>query len=232
MIRFFVGALVLCLGQPALARQPLPMGLVDPRVQIVAYQRDQVVSISASPGYLVTIELAPDEAIQTVAVGDSAAWQVSASRGGHLLFVKALQAGADTNMTVVTSARFYTFDLTTSTTGLAAYQIRFRYPSVDAFTMPSPDARPTETVGLYHVRGSRALRPDRISDDGRKTYIEWSPDVPLPAIFFLDERGRETLANGHMRDGLFILDSVFQRLLFRIDEHTARAVRLPPDEVR
>ncbi|HEX8415509.1 MAG TPA: hypothetical protein VF637_16750, partial [Sphingomicrobium sp.] len=51
----------------------------------------------------------------------------------------------------------------------------------------------------------------------------------LPAVFFLDRRGRETLANGYMRNGTFVLDSIFDRLLFRIDRQTARAERLPPD---
>lgn len=230
-MRYLAAVLLLFLqpfGSATLAQvQPRP-GTGDPRLQLIDYRRDQVVRIAAAPGFLVTVELAPDEQIQTVAVGDSAAWQVSASRGGNLLFIKALQSGADTNMTVVTSARFYAFDLAAESGGVA-YQVRFMYPPSDALNGDLPAPGPAAMTGLYQTRGARALRPERISDDGNKTYIQWAPDVALPAVFFLDSDGRETLANGYMRNGIFVLDSIFDRLLFRIDRQTARAERLPPD---
>src|SRR3546814_18091167 len=68
-------------------------------------------------------------------------------------------------------------------------------------------------------------------DDGVKTYIDWSPETPLPAVFFIDDYGRERLANGNMRGGLYVIDSVHEELLFRIDKKKARAKRsLPKDE--
>lgn len=204
--------------------RPQP-GTGDPRIQTVEYRRDQVVEIAAAPGYQITIELAPDEQIQTVAVGDSAAWQVSANKSGNLLFVKAAQGGADTNMTVITNARFYAFDLTSSQSeGSAAYQVRFQYPAAEG-PVDADAAPPPATVGVYRLSGAKALRPVGMSDDGQRTYIDWAPEVPLPAVFIIDAEGRETLANGNMRDGRFVIDSVHARLLFRLDRETARATR-------
>ncbi|MGH6781007.1 MAG: TrbG/VirB9 family P-type conjugative transfer protein, partial [Sphingomonadaceae bacterium] len=67
--------------------------------------------IQAAPGYHVTIEFGSDERIENVAVGDSGAWQVTANRRGDFLFVKPIQAGVTTNMTVVTDVRLYAFEL-------------------------------------------------------------------------------------------------------------------------
>lgn len=197
----------------------------DPRIQTVQYRRDQVVQISGAPGYQVTVQLAPDEQIQTVAVGDSAAWQVTANKSGNLLFVKATQSGVDTNMTVVTNARFYAFDLVGGAGGITAYEVRFQYPALEeGDEEQAATAGINADVGEYHMSGARALRPVRMSDDGARTYIDWSAEQPLPAVFILD-RGRETLANGNMRGNLYVIDSVHDHLLFRIDKQTVRADR-------
>ena len=78
------------------------------------------------------------------------------------------------------------------------------------------------------MSGSRTLWPRRISDDGTHTYIDFPVENALPAIYAVDARGRETLVNGGIRDGLFVIDSVQPRLVFRIDRHIARATRLAP----
>ena len=56
--------------------------------------------------------------------------------------------------------------------------------------------------------------------------MEWPPDVGLPATYVVDENGREMLANGNMRSGIYVLDTVASHLAFRIDKKVARAVRL------
>lgn len=230
MKRLLVLSAAALIMSPGMA-QVLPRpGVGDPRIQLIDYRRDQVFQVTASPGLLVMVELAPDEQIQTVAVGDSAAWQVSSSRGGNRLFVKALQSGADTNMTVITNARTYAFDLSTSGGNGAAYQLRFQYPPEDGVQAGDAVPAPAQMIGLYKLRGDRMLVPSGISDDGRKTYINWPSDVALPAVFFLDEHGRETLANGYMRGNVFVLDTVFDQLVFRIDRQSARATRLKPEE--
>jgi hypothetical protein len=40
------------------------------------------------------------------------------------------------------------------------------------------------------------------------------------------------LVNGMMRDDIFVIDSVTQKLVFRIDDHVARAERRPSGRVR
>ncbi len=208
--------------------QPQP-GAGDPRIQAVDYDPDQVVILYGAPGYQVTVEFGPDEQIENVAVGDSGAWQVTPNRRGDHLFVKPVQSGVATNMTVVTSVRVYLFELSPlyGPSSEMAYRVRFQYPAADSDSVA--DEAPLAAVeGRYRLDGTRALRPSRISDDGRHTYIEWPPDRALPAVYAVDPDGQESLVNGAMRDDRFVIDGVARRLVFRIDRDVATAERVAP----
>jgi type IV secretion system protein VirB9 len=111
--RHFAFALLLATLPPGTAGaqvRPEP-GQGDIRIQHVQYAPEQVVLIEAVVGYQVTVKLAPDEQVQSIAVGDAGAWQVSANGKGDHLFVKPLQGGQSTNMTVITDTRLYAFEL-------------------------------------------------------------------------------------------------------------------------
>ena len=231
-------ALVAALSAAPVSAQIRPQGGAgDPRLQTVDYDADQVVVLEVAPGYQMTVELAPDEQIENVAVGDSGAWQVTANRRGDRLFIKPLQAGVSTNMTVITNVRLYAIELMPlyAPTPEMAYTVRFRYPAADAeaeAAVAAADAAETGVEGSYRLSGDRSIRPSRIGDDGRHTYIEWPTDRPLPAVYGLDGEGRETLVNGMMRNDLFVLDTVLARLVFRLDRHVARAERVTPEGER
>ncbi|MEG3085374.1 TrbG/VirB9 family P-type conjugative transfer protein [Sphingomonas sp. PB2P12] len=212
-------------GTATAQMHPQPTG-GDPRIQSVDYRPDQVVAVEVATGYQVTIELAPDETVQSAAVGDSAAWQVTANKAGNRLFIKPLQSNVTTNLTVFTDVRSYAFDLSDALGNTATpYTIRFRYavPSSGGFT---PVQMPQQQR-LYRLSGARALQPAAIHDDNIHTFIEWAPDAPLPATYTIDDAGREVLANGNMRQGVYVVDGVASRLIFRIDKKNARADRAP-----
>ncbi len=211
--------------------RPQP-GPGDPRLQVIEYRSDQVVQLQAAPGYQLSVEFAPDERIESVAVGDSGAWQVTPNRRGDHLFIKPLQTGVSTNMTVVTDARSYIFDLVplyAPSAGMA-YTVRFSYPQPVQLTEAAPAAEAVEAH--YVLSGDRSLRPSAMSDDGTHTYIEWPADAALPAIYTVDARGNEMLVNGMMRDGLFVVDAIANQIVFRIDARSARAVRKLPKAKR
>lgn len=198
----------------------------NPHAHAIDYAPDQVVTLETAPGYQLALELAPDEHIENVAVGDSAAWQVSANRRGDRLFIKPLQGNSATNMVVITDARSYLFELAPLSAPQPdmAYSVRFRYPSGQP-AEPEPEATANTSHGRYRLTGARALQPAGIHDDGVHTYIEWPADAPLPATYAVDDRGKESLVNGMIRDGLLVIDSVHPRLVFRIDKHKASATR-------
>jgi type IV secretion system protein VirB9 len=132
-----------------------------------------------------------------------------------------------TNMTVVTDVRVYLFDLIPlyGPSADMAYTVRFRYPTPGGEAAEEA-ALEDAVAGRYRLSGTRALRPSRISDDGRHTYIEWPRDRALPAVYAVDAAGQEALVNGMMREDLFVIDAVVPRLAFRIDRQVARAVRV------
>jgi type IV secretion system protein VirB9 len=196
----------------------------DARLQMIDYQADQVFVIKAVPGYQTTILLAPDEQVQNIAVGDSTAWQVSINKAGNQLFIKQMDDGLPTNMTVLTNVRHYAFDLLSSQkgSGPAPYSVQFRYPKI---TQNDGAGYLQDVVGLYRLTGNKALWPFKIADDGLKTYILWNAGQDLPAVYALDQAGQELLVNGMMRNGTYVVDAVAATLIFRIDKQKASAKR-------
>jgi len=215
--------MVLALVTGAGAQVRPQAGPGDPRLQSVEYRPEQVVLLEVAPGYQLTLELAPDERIENVAMGDSGAWQATANRRGDRLFVKALRGGVSTNLTIITDIRHYAIELAPlyGPSPDMAYIVRFEYPQ------PAEDESEVETAvaGRYRISGARSLRPTRMGDDGRHTYIEWPAAAPLPAVYAVAADGSESLINGAMRGDMFVLDSVERRLAFRIDRRVAHAER-------
>jgi len=199
-------------------------GAGDPRLQSILYDPDQIVQLQVAVGYQLTIELAPDERVENVAVGDSGAWQVTPNKRGDHVFVKAVQVGVTTNMTIVTDARTYVFDLRPlyGPTPDMAFRLRFKYPPSDQSEAVALQPNP----GRYRFSGDKALRPASMADDGRQTRISWAVGQVLPAMFIIDDQGKERAVGGAMRDGVFVIDDVANRLIFRLDKKSATARRV------
>ena len=93
---------------------------------------------------------------------------------------------------------------------------------------PSVGSGLTSTAAMtdYKLSGEKSLRPSRIGDDGVHTYIEWSEDQALPAVFAVNALGEEEMVDGYMRQDVFTIDRVHQRLVFRIGKKLAKAERV------
>ena len=227
MTRLGVILLLCAATAPALAEvRPTP-GSGDPRIQTILYDPDQVIQLQVAPGYQLTLEFGPDERIENVAVGDSGAWQVTPNKRGDHLFIKAAQNGVTTNMTVVTEARTYSFSLTPAygSTPDLPFTVRVRFPPPAVATV-EPGNGTVPEIGRYKFSGARTLRPSAIDDDGIHTYLEWPSGATMPAVFAIGSDGRETLVNGMMREHRYVIDSISNRLVFRLDARTAYATRI------
>ena len=214
---------------PFTAAAPVPMPqepprYLDTRLRDIPYDPDTVVQLAVAPARQMTVIFGSGERIQSVAVGDSSAWQVTASRAGDSLFVKPTTAFGMTNMTVITDVRTYLFDLIPGGPGDSVYLARFYYPEAVP-TYSGEQSQDELRPATYQVRGARELRPDAIEDDGRKTYIMWGKQKVMPAVFAEGPAGDEMLVNGYVRDGVYTIDRIFPKLIFRIDRKTATAVR-------
>ena len=196
----------------------------DLRIRTLRYDAEQIVRVSGRPGIQSTIEFGSDERIENIAVGDSAAWQVTPNRRASVIFLKPLVATSRSNMTVVTDRRTYMFDLVTSARGAPPlYALKFSYAEEElraADTQPSPEkpaavavasvvavpVRPDQFNFAWTSKGAASLLPERVFDDGSALYLAWHPNVPLPAIMTLsDDRKEETL--NYRVEGAYIVVS-------------------------
>jgi type IV secretion system protein VirB9 len=219
----------LCAALPVAAQMRPSPSDGDRRIQSVRYDPDQVVTLEVASGTQLSVALLSGERIETIAVGDSAAWQLSTSKRGDYLFVKNLGAGGSTNATVVTDARVYSFEFIAGYGNDAAYLVRFED------TTPPPQVaaqRQSPTPYLYRLSGAGAIRPLRVTAEQDRVVVEWPPGRALPAIFRIDEDAHETLANSMIEDGKLVIDGAPRKLVFRLDRQMATATRVLPKRRR
>lgn len=215
---------VLLLATPLLGQVRPEPGAGDRRLQTVRYDPEQVVRLEVASGYELMVSFAGGERVETIAIGDSASWQATPTKRGDVLFLKNLRAGADTNMTVVTDARTYMFELGAGLGGEPTFAVKFIYPE-----MASPAVAVATPAYVYRLKGARAIRPSAVTQQGNSLIVIWPAGAALPAIFKIDEDGPETLVNGEMRDGHYLIEGTPKRLIFRLDRQVAIAERrLPP----
>jgi type IV secretion system protein VirB9 len=225
-------ALVALVMTSSVRAEPQARTAGDATRQVIDYQQGKTVPLRAALGYQLMIELAPDEQVQNIAIGDASAWQINLDKNSSRIFIKAARANDRTNMTVITSVRTYSFDLEAlaePATGMP-YAVMFDYPlpqaSLDENGYVDVSAA-TRRLSKYTISGDPELRPELITNDGRRTYITWPSTAPIPAVFDLDTSGKETLVNGTMgTDDVYVVDGVPELLLFRIDRSSARAERV------
>lgn len=222
----------------------------DPRITTRFYEPASVVTIHGKAGIESTIAFADDEHIENIAVGNSAAWQVTPNKRANLLFVKPAGAKAHTNMTVITDQRTYLFDLVSTAGATPVYMLRFTYPErarVQTAAAPTPDAAPVvvATVAPAEIApaapaanpadlnfawvsaGNRKLLPERTFDDGHATFLAWASDATLPAILTRGPGGQEGPVNFTVKGEYIVVDGVPPQIVLRAGKEMATLTPAP-----
>jgi type IV secretion system protein VirB9 len=218
----------------------------DPRIQTRVFDEAQVVPIQGRVKVQTTIKFAPDEAIENVAIGDSAAWQVQPNRAQSILFVKPLEPAARTNLTVVTNRRTYLFDLIASPRNAPLYVLQFRYPDIEkaeeearlaaaaeaergaanpvemaAATDRFAVVDPTRLNFAWAGAGAGNLLPERAYDDGDAVFLAWPAGRAIPAILTLNAEGDEGPVNYTVRGDVVVVDGVPAQIILRSGNEVA-----------
>jgi type IV secretion system protein VirB9 len=211
----------------ALVASLMSSAAADPRIREIVHAPDRVIRLTGHFGYQIAIEFPEPERIESVAVGDSLTWQVTPNKRGNLLVVKPVDEGDPTNMTVITSGAFYTFELSSkvrdASTPLSeiTYLLRIKQPAAELApaaadlreaALPPPATPLNEN---YTYKGSRQNLPSRVYDDGQSTFFEWPRGVETPAIFYRRPDGSESIVNYSNRDGGIVVHQVAGEFVLR-----------------
>jgi type IV secretion system protein VirB9 len=205
----------------------------DARIRTVSFQMDNVVVIDGALGVSTMIMFGDDERIDTVAIGDSVAWQAVPDQSKQFLFIKPLEPDALTNMNVVTTKRVYNFMLRTlSNRAGVVYKVRFVFPDLEEdkrlmslakakAAMPNYKevmASPSTNFD-YSYKGNEVVKPEYVFDDGVKTFFRFAGDVP--GIFVVNPDRSETVANYRREGDVIVVDSVSAQWTMRNGGDTA-----------
>lgn len=208
-----------------------PISDLDARLRYVDYNAGEIYRLSGCMGFQTTVTLASNEHVDTVSIGDSSAWQVTANKRGDLMFLKPTAVKAFTNLTVISDKRTYNFELRSApeadcNKGHVAYELRFRYPPeaptgtpvTAAKTPVDPNAflPPVEKRNTaYSYTGSAELVPLRVFDDSLSTYFRWSSTVQTPAVYALNNDNSESIVNYSARGDYLVVEQVARAYVLR-----------------
>jgi type IV secretion system protein VirB9 len=220
-------ALIVALVAPCSFAGTLPeRAAADTRIRVALYVPDEVYRLRGFVGYQIDLEFEAGESFVGLGAGDLESLTFAA-QANHL-FLKPRAAGADTNLTVLTSRRAYHFDYSASARRPdpdvedIVYVLRFTYPPspVSAKESAAALSRALESAGVprnldYWYRGSPELKPIAAADDGMQTRLRFGTQQELPAIFLRNDDGSESLVNFTIEGADVIVHRVSRRLIVR-----------------
>lgn len=195
-------------------------------------------TVLATPMQVCDVELQQGESINSINVGDTARWQVvvaNANNREHIL-VKPSDSNIETNAIVATNRRVYHLRLVSTEDSFTPY-IGFVYANEmlayqnsvneqkakkEHFnSYSSEEVEENKTISLenlnfnYELRGSASWKPERVYDDGTKTYIKlpkrtYTSEMP---ILLVSKGGETVLVNYRTQKTAMIVDGVFDEII-------------------
>jgi type IV secretion system protein VirB9 len=215
------------------AQLPKP-GPMDPRIRTIVYNPREVFVIKGHYGFQQMIQLADDEKVESLSIGDSLAWQVTPNKAGNLLFLKPVEPKAHTNLSVITNRRSYAFELIAinliAQIARTTYIVRFQYPQDEDARMqarlrneaqevvPQRQVDPSNWNLDYTFQGKSGLAPVRVFDDGQFTYFEFRNTQDAPAIFLVADGENESLLNYHVSGKYLVVERLGRQFTLRSRE--------------
>ena len=205
---------------------PRPLS-TDNRIEVVAYDANNVVPVKLSLMTATQFILNPDEHVLDVQTGDSAAWKFDDKKEPPYMFFLTPQiAGSNTNATVVTDKRMYYFHLYSITDNNAThstYAVRFIYPEEEKARMLAEQAAtlnlskdPSSYNWHYSYSGDRSILPLHVFDDGHFTYLQLREGQPVPAIFAVDNaKGEESVVNFRRQGDYLVITRIAPQFTLR-----------------
>ncbi len=218
-------------------------------VQVFGWAPGRVYEVWTAPLRVTTLTLGPGETVVSKAAGDTVRWQIGEATSGqgrvartHVL-LKPLERGLETNLVLTTSHRVYLLALRSGAVEAFNAAIAWDVPVIPTTgtTADGTDAAPApppvigaETVldARYRIRSQgRAPRwmPTAAFNDGVRTFITLPTGATMdeaPALFVIAPDGQSQLVNYRQKDGVFVVDRVFDRAELRLGDPRPQVVRV------
>lgn len=211
--------------------------------EMLAFNSGQQPILKTTPFEESVISLEAGEKFTNISSGDPSRWSYAVAVSGsgaqqqqHIL-VKPSLPDISTNLVISTDRRLYTLRLVSTRTSEPTRQVRFWYPEDRLAAVTGNTtliAKTNETLtsstadfpaGALHFhyrlsspwfRRSPAWKPERVFDDGSRTYIQFPGSIAkgdMPVLFVLDEGGQPTLVNYRSQSPYYIVDTLFKRAI-------------------
>jgi type IV secretion system protein VirB9 len=222
MIKYIVIFLALFSTNVFAAENPVA---TDSRIRTYVYGENEVFKIITKHGYQANVQFGDREEIQTLSIGDAVSWKVTPA--GNRLFVKSMEQGNNTNMTVVTNERSYQFDLSSEIENEEdiVYVVRFYYPETDFDSRKRrPDSNAFESGALidaaynfnYSLTGPRTIAPIQVFDDGKFTFFKFAGNnAVVPSVSMVDGEGNEIPLVSRDDGEYIVVERVFKQFSLR-----------------
>lgn len=173
-------------------------------------------------------------------IGDSVRWNLSPAMYGNgtsatsVIVLKPQVPGLDTNLLVTTDRRAYYLRLLSKPDDYVA-RVAFAYPDEEEndkkwqqhlADQKAQDTKITRIAELppnaldsmffnYRLKGGdNNIRPVRVFDDGKKTYIQISQAArnrEAPVLVIIGSDGKQEMVNYRVKDDMYIVDRLFER---------------------
>lgn len=191
----------------------------DPRIRHFFYSENAVYRLELYLRSVTALQFASGEEVQSILIGDSASWEIVKLKSGNVVSVKPIAEAADTNMTIYTDKRVYSFDLHSAGSAVPGAPTVFRsvfvYPAEKKRTV-QPAADPTPVNTDYLVAGQAPFRPEWVQDNGRQTIFYLPKNAPRPAIFKVGADHEEELINSRTTGDQVTVDGTSDYWALRI----------------
>lgn len=166
---------------------------------LFTYNQNNVYQVYASPDFLTTFELAPDEQVTFLAGGDTENWQIDEAKGGAknatFVFIKPLEEDLNTNLIITTNKRLYNIKIN-STLNEYNSLVKWNYPETAEMVKFSEDSIQTTAVTADRINmdytisnKTYSFAPNQVFDDGERTYFKMNKNSEMPVIFMKGDDG-------------------------------------------
>jgi type IV secretion system protein VirB9 len=172
-------------------------------------------------------------------IGDSVRWNLSPAMYGSgasstsVIVLKPQGPGLDTNLLITTDRRAYYLRLLSKPDDYVA-RVAFAYPDDEenerkwqqhlaeqkdqqnkATRIAELPPNAVESMNFnYRLKGDDSIRPVRVFDDGKKTYIQISETAKnreAPVLVVIGADGKQEMVNYRVKDDIYIVDRLFEK---------------------